>query len=58
MITVSSASALITANALNSATFDASKAAERISTGKRINRASDDPSGLVRALTINADIGS
>jgi flagellin len=58
MITVSSASALITANALNSATFDASKAAERISTGKRINRASDDPSGLVRALTIKADIGS
>jgi flagellin len=58
MISVSSASALITANALNSATFDASKAAERISTGKRINRASDDPSGLVRALTIKADIGS
>ena len=58
MITVSSASALITANALNSATFDASKAAERISTGKRINRASDDPSGLVRALNIKADIGS
>ena len=58
MIIVSSASALITANALNSATFDASKAAERISTGKRINRASDDPSGLVRALTIKADIGS
>jgi flagellin len=58
MITVSSASALITANALNSATFDANKAAERISTGKRINRASDDPSGLVRALTIKADIGS
>lgn len=58
MISVSSASALITANALNSATFDANKAAERISTGKRIIRASDDPSGLVRALTIKADIGS
>jgi flagellin len=58
MITVSSASALITANALNSATFDANKASERISTGKRINRASDDPSGLVRALTIKSDIGS
>lgn len=58
MITVSSASALITANALNSATYDANKAAERISTGFRINRASDDPSGLVRALSIKADIGS
>jgi len=58
MLTVSSASALITANALNSATFDANKASERISTGKRINRASDDPSGLVRALTIKSDIGS
>ena len=58
MITVSSASALITANALNSATFDANKAAERISTGKRINRSSDDPSGLIRALTMKSDIGS
>ena len=58
MITVSSASALITANALNSATFDANRAAERISTGKRINRSSDDPSGLVRALTMKSDIGS
>lgn len=58
MISVSSASALITANALNSATFDANKAAERISTGKRINRPSDDPSGLIRALTMKSDIGS
>ena len=58
MITVSSASALITANALNSATFDANKASERISTGRRINRASDDPSGLIRALTMKSDIGS
>jgi flagellin len=58
MITVSSASALITANALNSATFDANRAAERISTGKRINQSSDDPSGLVRALTMKSDIGS
>ena len=58
MITVSSASALITANALNSATFDANKASERISTGRRINTSSDDPSGLVRSLRIKADIGS
>ena len=58
MITASSASALISANALNSATYDANRASERISTGKRINRASDDPSGLIRALTIKSDIGS
>jgi flagellin len=58
MITVSSASALITANALNSATFDANKAAERISTGRRINTSSDDPSGLIRSLRMKADIGS
>lgn len=58
MITVSSASALITANALNSATFDANKASERISTGRRINTSSDDPSGLVRSLRMKADIGS
>jgi len=58
MITVSSASALITANALNSATFDANKASERISTGRRINTSSDDPSGLIRSLRMKADIGS
>lgn len=58
MIAVSSASALITANALNSATYDANKAAERISTGKRINTSSDDPSGLIRALRMKSDIGS
>lgn len=58
MLTISSAGALITANALNSATYDADKAAERISTGKRINRASDDPSGLIRALSMKSDIGS
>lgn len=58
MIVVSSASALITANALNSATYDANKAAERISTGKRINTSSDDPSGLIRALRMKSDIGS
>lgn len=58
MYTISSASALISANALNSATYDANKASERISTGKRINRASDDPSGLIRAMKLKADIGS
>ena len=58
MFVISSASALISANALNSATFDANKASERISTGKRINRASDDPSGLVRAMSLKADISS
>jgi flagellin len=58
MFTVSSASALISANALNTATYDANKASERISTGKRINRASDDPSGLVRALTLKSDIAA
>jgi flagellin len=58
MFAISSANALISANALNSATYDASKASERISTGKRINRASDDPSGLVRAMSLKADISS
>ena len=58
MFAISSARALISANALNSATFDANQASDRISTGKRINRASDDPSGLVRALTLKADIAS
>ena len=58
MYVISSASALISANALNSATFDANQASERISTGKRINRASDDPTGLIRAMTLRSNIGS
>ena len=58
MFVISSASALISANALNSATFDANQASERISTGKRINRASDDPTGLIRAMTLRSNIGS
>jgi flagellin len=58
MFVISSASALISANALNTATYDANKASERISTGKKINRASDDPIGLVKALTLKASIGS
>ena len=58
MINISSASALISANALNSATFDANKASERISTTLRINRASDDPVGMVKAMKLKTDITS
>ena len=58
MYSISSGRALIYAGALSSATYDANKASERISTGKRINRVSDDPSGLIRAMTLKADIGS
>jgi len=58
MINISSASALISANALNSATFDANRASERISTTLRINRASDDPVGMVKAMKLKTDITS
>jgi flagellin len=58
MINISSASALISANALNSATSDANKASERISTTLRINRASDDPVGMVKAMKLKTDITS
>ena len=58
MINISSANALISANALNSATSDANKASERISTTLRINRASDDPVGMVKAMKLKTDITS
>lgn len=58
MITSSSASSLIYSNALNSATAQANKSSERISTTLKVNRASDDPAGLVKAMSFKTEIGS
>ncbi len=43
--------------ALRTAVADSAQASERISTGLRINRASDDPAGLVQANQLAVDIG-
>jgi flagellin len=58
MINSSSASSLVYSNALNSATAQATKSAERISTTLKVNRASDDPAGLVKAMGFKTEIGS
>lgn len=42
--------------ALRTATADAAQASERISTGLRINSASDDPAGLLRANRLSVEI--
>lgn len=55
---IDSKTTLIALQGLKSANVDASRAAERLATGLRINRASDDPAGLVRATKLNAEISS
>jgi flagellin len=49
---------LMAVNALNSANAVVLKASERISTGLRINRASDDPTGLMAANRFKTQITS
>ncbi len=44
--------------ALRTAVADSAQASERISTGLRINRASDDPAGLVQANQLAVDISA
>jgi flagellin len=58
MISSSNASSLVYANALNSANAQAAKSSERISTTLKINRASDDPAGLVKAMGFKTQLGS
>ena len=58
MISSSNTSSLVYANALNSANAQAAKSSERISTTLKINRASDDPAGLVKAMGFKTQIGS
>ncbi len=58
MIIGSSASPYASIAALNRATTDVAKATERISTTLRINRAADDPGGLMIANRLKAQISS
>ena len=42
--------------ALNRSSSLMNQAMERLSTGKRINKASDDPAGIHRVMRLNAEI--
>jgi flagellin len=55
---IDSKTTLVALQGLKSANADATRASERLATGLRINRASDDPSGLARATKLNAEISS
>jgi flagellin len=45
-------------NAYNSAVAQAKQSSERISSQLKINRASDDPAGLVKAMSFKTELGS
>ena len=56
MLVVTNMAAMRAANAVRSAQRQAAISMERLSTGKRINRASDDPAGLAIASQMTAQI--
>ena len=55
---VDSRTTLVALDGLKSANFDAAKASERLATGLRINRASDDPAGAGKAAVLKSEINS
>lgn len=55
---VDSGTTLVALDGLKRANFDAAKASERLATGLRINRASDDPAGAGRAAVLKSEINS
>ena len=58
MSTVDSRTTLIALNGMRSASADVARASERITTGLRINRAGDDPSGFARGMRLQTEISS
>jgi len=58
MISSTNMAALYSANAANKWSAAATTASERISTTYRINRSSDDPSGMMLATALSTDLGS
>ena len=58
MISSTNMAALYSANAANKWSAAATTASERISTTYRINRSSDDPSGMMMATTLSAELSS
>ena len=55
---VDSRTTLVAMQGLKSANADASRATERLATGLRVVRASDDPAGIGKAATLKSDITS
>ena len=55
---VDSRTTLVAMQGLKSANADAARATERLATGLRIVRASDDPAGIGKAATLKSDITS
>jgi flagellin len=58
MSAVETKTALIALQGMRNASADMAKATERLSTGKRINQAADDPAGNAQAVRLKADIAS
>jgi len=58
MAGVDAKTSLIALQGMKVASRDIAQASERLVTGKRINRASDDPAGLAQAVRLQAEIGS
>ena len=58
MISSTNMAALYSANAANKWSAAATTASERISTTYRINRSSDDPSGMMVATSLSTDLSS
>ncbi len=58
MISSTNMAALYSANAANKWSAAATTASERISTTYRINRSSDDPSGMMVATSLSSDLSS
>ena len=55
---VDSRTTLVAMQGLKSANADAARATERLATGLRVVRASDDPAGIGKAATLKSDIAS
>jgi flagellar hook-associated protein 3 FlgL len=58
MSAIDAKTSLIAIQGMKGASRDIAQASERLISGKRINRASDDPAGFAQAVRLQAEIGS
>lgn len=58
MSSVDTRTTLIALSGMRAASAEVAKASERITTGLRINRASDDPAGFAKGMRLQAEISS
>jgi flagellin len=58
MSAIDAKTSLVALQGMKGASRDIAQASERLVTGKRINRASDDPAGFAQAVRLQAEIGS